>query len=153
MIGELVSGLVEPAIGGAMRDARKAARVALLRATIALVAAIGFATGVVFCAWAAYAALAEALSPPIAGLIVGTILILTATIAIWWVLARTSPDDDPVQEAQAAQAAQARQADAMAAAGEAVQLAEGLLRRNSGSILIGALVAGVAAGTLTGKGR
>lgn len=150
MIGELVSGLVEPAIGGAMRDARKAARVALLRATIALVAAIGFATGVVFCAWAAYAALAEALSPPIAGLIVGVILILTATIAIWWVLARTSPEDDPVQQTQAAQV---RQAEAMAAAGEAVQLAEGLLRRNSGSILIGALVAGVAAGTLTGKGR
>src|SRR3546814_5189013 len=100
MAGGVLDAFVEPILARVIRDAKEGARTALLRATVVLIAAIAFATGIVFCAWAAYSALAAALSPAAAGVIVGIVLLLASTLTLWRVLARPRPE--PVSAARAA---------------------------------------------------
>jgi hypothetical protein len=120
-----------------------------------IVAALS-AIGVAFLLAAAYMALAEALGPSIAALILGAALILVAllvTLIMSWVSARVTASVHRRYVNVPRTQAEATAAQAFAAEAVAPELGEqlGLVLRNLNPLTIGALVLGAVVGILSDR--
>jgi type VI protein secretion system component VasK len=125
------------------------------RLTAGFIVAVLIAVGAGFLLASAYMALSQALSRPIAALILGASLIVVALLALWitsWVSARATASLPERRYAPGARLTRAEmaEAEALAAQAGAPELGEqlGLVLRNLSPVTIGALVLGAVVGML-----
>jgi hypothetical protein len=144
VIASIVPRLVAGAIGGVQRDLQTFVRRAALRTTCMTLAIVALSVFLVMAAMAGYLALSAAYSPPLAAAIVALVCLATGGILALVALKASfrDPSAGPVTSAEVREATRdmERVADDAARMGEDIHA---LIGRNSGSLVLAALAAGV----------
>lgn len=148
VIASIVPRLVAGALDGIQRDLQAFVRRAALRTTCMTLAIVALSAFLVMAATAGYLALSAAYSPPLAAAIVALVCLATGGILALIALKASFRDPSAGPAAGTSAGAGAREAtqDMERVADDAARMGEdihALIGRNSGSLVLAALAAGV----------